>query len=94
MAILRDESGKRTSWETAIVEVLEPCFLATEYAPTFGHRFDTFAVVANGAPLNFAEIYLQESPLKILLRIITYDHQKGMVDKIPDGYGSTTDRRA
>ena len=42
---------------------------------------------------NFAEIHIGKSQLKIHLRPIDYVDPKGLVDKIPEGYNWTMDRR-
>lgn len=42
---------------------------------------------------NFAEIHIGKNQLKIHLRPIQYDDPKGIVEKIPDGYNWTMDRR-
>lgn len=42
---------------------------------------------------NFAEVHVGKNQLKIHLRPIDYIDPKGMVDKIPDGYNWTMDRR-
>jgi predicted transport protein len=42
---------------------------------------------------NFAEVHIGKSQLKIHIRPIDYDDPKGMVDKIPEGYNWTMDRR-
>ena len=42
---------------------------------------------------NFAEVHIGKNQLKIHLRPIDYVDPKGMVDKIPDGYNWTMDRR-
>jgi len=42
---------------------------------------------------NFAEIHINQNKLKIHLRPIDYIDPKGMVEKIPDGYNWTMDRR-
>lgn len=42
---------------------------------------------------NFAEVHIGKNQLKIHLRPIDYDDPKGMVDKIPEGYNWTMDRR-
>lgn len=42
---------------------------------------------------NFAEVHIGKSQLKIHLRPIDYVDPEGKVDKIPDGYNWTMDRR-
>ena len=42
---------------------------------------------------NFAEVYVGKNQLKIHLRPIDYEDPKGLVDKIPEGYNWTMDRR-
>ena len=42
---------------------------------------------------NFAEVHISKNQLKIHLRPIDFVDPKGMVDKIPDGYNWTMDRR-
>ncbi|HRH04703.1 MAG TPA: DUF5655 domain-containing protein [Burkholderiaceae bacterium] len=42
---------------------------------------------------NFAEIHIGRNQLKIHLRPIDFDDSKGLVEKIPDGYNWTMDRR-
>lgn len=42
---------------------------------------------------NFADVHIGKNQLKIHLRPIDYVDPKGMVDKIPDGYNWTMDRR-
>lgn len=42
---------------------------------------------------NFAEVHVLKDGLKIHLRPVSYDDPKGMVDKIPEGYNWTMDRR-
>ena len=42
---------------------------------------------------NFAEIYIGKSQIKIQLRSLDYKDPKGMVEKIPEGYQWTLDRR-
>lgn len=42
---------------------------------------------------NFAEVHIGKSQLKIHLRPINYVDPEGKVDKIPDGYNWTMDRR-
>lgn len=42
---------------------------------------------------NFAEVHIGKSQLKIHLRPINYIDPEGKVDKIPDGYNWTMDRR-
>ena len=42
---------------------------------------------------NFAEVHIGKNQLKIHLRPIDFVDPKGMVDKIPDGYNWTMDRR-
>jgi hypothetical protein len=42
---------------------------------------------------NFAEVHIGKNQLKIHLRPMDFVDPKGMVDKIPDGYNWTMDRR-
>jgi predicted transport protein len=42
---------------------------------------------------NFAEIHVGKNHLKIHLRPVDYDDDRGLVDKIPEGYQWTMDRR-
>ena len=42
---------------------------------------------------NFAEVHIGKNQLKIHLRPIDYVDPKGLVDKIPEGYNWTMDRR-
>lgn len=42
---------------------------------------------------NFAEVHIAKHHLKILLRPVDYNDPKGMVEKIPDEYNWTLDRR-
>ncbi|WCE94613.1 DUF5655 domain-containing protein [Acidithiobacillus ferriphilus] len=49
--------------------------------------------VAYRAAKNFAEVHIGKNQLKIHLRPIDYDDPKNRVDKIPDGYNWTMDRR-
>lgn len=42
---------------------------------------------------NFAEVHIGKNQLKIHLRPIDYDDPRGLVDKIPEGYNWTMDRR-
>ncbi|MCF7808024.1 MAG: DUF5655 domain-containing protein [Candidatus Marinimicrobia bacterium] len=42
---------------------------------------------------NFAEVHIGKNQLKIHLRPIDYEDPKGRVDKIPEGYNWTMDRR-
>jgi predicted transport protein len=42
---------------------------------------------------NFAEVHIGKNQLKIHLRPIDYADPKGLVDKIPEGYNWTMDRR-
>ena len=42
---------------------------------------------------NFAEITIQKNQIKIHLRPVEYDDPMGKVDKIPEGYQWTMDRR-
>jgi predicted transport protein len=42
---------------------------------------------------NFAEIHIGKNHLKIHLRPIDYDDDRGLIDKIPEGYQWTMDRR-
>jgi len=54
----------------------------------------TSLYVAYRVSNNFAEIYINKTQIKIHLRPITYDDPRGLVQKIPDGYNWTMDRRA
>ena len=49
--------------------------------------------VAYRVTKNFAEIHIGKNQLKIHLRPIDYDDPKNKVDKIPEGYNWTMDRR-
>lgn len=49
--------------------------------------------VAFRASGNFAEVYIGKNQLKIHLRPIDYEDPKGKVEKIPEGYNWTMDRR-
>lgn len=49
--------------------------------------------VAYRASGNFAEVHIGKNQIKIHLRPIEYDDPVGRVDKIPDGYNWTMDRR-
>lgn len=49
--------------------------------------------VAYRAAKNFAEVHIGKNQLKIHLRPIDYDDPRSRVDKIPDGYNWTMDRR-
>lgn len=49
--------------------------------------------VAYRAAKNFAEVHIGKNQLKIHLRPIDYDDPRKLVDKIPDGYNWTMDRR-
>lgn len=42
---------------------------------------------------NFAEVYIGKSQLKIHLRPIDYEDPRGIVEKVPEGYNWTMDRR-
>jgi predicted transport protein len=42
---------------------------------------------------NFAEVHIGKNQLKLFLRPINYDDPNEVVDKIPDGYNWTLDRR-
>jgi len=53
----------------------------------------TTLYVAYRVAKNFAEITFLKDGLKIHLRPVDYDDPKGMVDKIPEGYQWTMDRR-
>lgn len=53
----------------------------------------TSLYVAYRAAKNFAEIYIGKNQLKIFLRPIDYDDPRNLVDKIPDGYNWTMDKR-
>lgn len=54
----------------------------------------TSLYVAYRVSNNFAEIHINKSQIKIHLRPITYEDPRGLVQKIPDGYNWTMDRRA
>ena len=49
--------------------------------------------VAYRAAKNFAEVHINKKQLKIFLRPIEYADQRKLVEKIPDGYNWTLDRR-
>lgn len=49
--------------------------------------------VAYRVAKNFAEIHIGKNHLKIHLRPVEYDDPKNKIDKIPDGYQWTMDRR-
>lgn len=49
--------------------------------------------VAYRAAKNFAEVHIGKNQLKIHLRPIDYDDPRKLVEKIPDGYNWTMDRR-
>jgi len=49
--------------------------------------------VAYRSSKNFAEVNINKTQLKIHLRPISYVDPQGMVEKIPDGYNWTMDRR-
>lgn len=53
----------------------------------------TSLYVAYRAAKNFAEVHIGKNQLKIFLRPIDYDDPRKLVDKIPDGYNWTMDRR-
>lgn len=53
----------------------------------------TSLYVAYRVSNNFAEIYINKTQIKIHLRPITYDDPRALVQKIPDGYNWTMDRR-
>lgn len=53
----------------------------------------TTLYVAYRVAKNFAEITFLKDGLKIHLRPVDYDDPRGMVDKIPEGYNWTMDRR-
>jgi predicted transport protein len=53
----------------------------------------TSLYVAYRAAKNFAEVHIGKNQLKIHLRPIDYDDPRKRVDKIPDGYNWTMDRR-
>lgn len=53
----------------------------------------TTIYVAYRMTKNFAEIAVMKNKIKIHLRPIEYDDPRGLVDKIPDGYNWTMDRR-
>lgn len=42
---------------------------------------------------NFAEVYIGKNQIKIFLRPIDYIDPRGMIDRIPDGYNWTLNRR-
>lgn len=49
--------------------------------------------VAYRVSKNFAEVHIGKNQIKILMRPIDYVDPQGRVDKIPDGYNWTLDRR-
>lgn len=49
--------------------------------------------VAYRASKNFAEVHIGKNQIKIHLRPVEYDDPKGAVDKIPEGYNWSLDRR-
>ena len=49
--------------------------------------------MAYRAAKNFADVHIGKNQLKIHLRPIDYDDPRSRVDKIPDGYNWTMDRR-
>jgi len=53
----------------------------------------TALYVAFRVSKNFAEIYIGKNQLKIHLRPIEYEDPRHMVEKIPEGYNWTMDRR-
>jgi len=53
----------------------------------------TSLYVAYRVTKNFAEVHIGKNQLKIHLRPINYDDPKKRVDKIPEGYNWTMDRR-
>lgn len=53
----------------------------------------TSLYVAYRAAKNFAEVHIGKNQIKIHLRPIDYDDPRKLVDKIPDGYNWTMDRR-
>lgn len=53
----------------------------------------TSLYVAYRAAKNFAEVHIGRNQLKIHLRPIDYDDPRKLVQKIPDGYNWTMDRR-
>lgn len=53
----------------------------------------TTLYVAYRVAKNFAEIHIGKNQLKIHLRPVAYNDPKGLVDKIPEGYQWTMDRR-
>jgi predicted transport protein len=53
----------------------------------------TSLYIAYRVAKNFAEIHVLKDGLKIHLRPVDYDDPKGIVDKIPEGYNWTMDRR-
>lgn len=53
----------------------------------------TSLYVAYRAAKNFAEVHIGRNQLKIHLRPINYDDPRKLVQKIPDGYNWTMDRR-
>lgn len=53
----------------------------------------TSLYIAYRAPKNFAEIYINKNQLKIFLRPIDYNDPQNRVEKIPDGYNWTLNKR-
>lgn len=53
----------------------------------------TTLYVAYRVAKNFAEIHIGKNQLKIHLRPVDYNDPRGLVDKIPEGYQWTMDRR-
>lgn len=53
----------------------------------------TTLYVAYRVAKNFAEIHIGKNQLKIHLRPVVYNDPRGLVDKIPEGYQWTMDRR-
>lgn len=49
--------------------------------------------VAYRAAKNFAEVHINKKQLKIFLRPVDYVDPRGLVEKIPDGYNWTLDKR-
>lgn len=49
--------------------------------------------VAYRVSKNFAEVYIGKNQIKIFMRPVDYVDPQGRVDKIPDGYNWTLDRR-
>ncbi|SFN44309.1 Predicted transport protein [Formivibrio citricus] len=53
----------------------------------------TMLYVAYRVSKNFAEVHVQKNQLRIHLRPMEYNDPRGMVEKIPDGYNWTMNRR-